>query len=479
MMDGTCRTNMRKAILLCWGAWTFCAGANLQPRDLLFISVHRNPTKVVSDDKVAFVLTEGGVLQYDYRRGQWMDNVAPGMGIQDIAYHPDKNQLLMLTSAGGTLEYNPAFRRVSPSITPFQAASAGSAAGELSGLSLGGDFTFLGDAVRDRWNRRAPVGSALVFDYDHLWLLTTGHGPFLGSVRRKEAASLWFGFYDPSITAMAGTGKDLWFGSPNSAGALVRAKVDLSEWSVYAAQQDYEFPDGFIYDIAAWRDCLWLATAKGVVRRDASGHFRLYRRLLGSADLIVYRLFAHGDRLYAGTEKGAAALDAPEAEFRAAELPVNIAPAVWDFCESEKDLWAATRYGLFVERKDGWKSFKDVTKEDVPEGYGVNVAAVAYKDTVLYWADDSRIFEKRRGRKPKVVQELPRVFRLVFDGDMLYAGFEGGVRAYDVKTRLWTDFRLEDGIPGRKAQCFLVRDGILWIGTDLGVMRVILRPYLP
>jgi ligand-binding sensor domain-containing protein len=471
----------RKVTLLSWAAWSFCAGANLQPADLLFISTHRNPTQVSSDDRSAYVLTEGGVLLYDYRRRRWMDNIAAGMGIKDMAYNPDRNLLRMLKADGTVLEYNPAFRRVQPSSDPFQPSPGGTVPGELNGLSLGGEYAYLGEAgVRDRYNRRAAVTQARVFDYDHLWLLTAGHGPFLGSLRRKEAESVWFGLHDPAVTAIYAAGKDLWFGSSNPAGALVRAKSDLTEWKVYPAQQDYEFPDGHVRDLVSWRNHLWLATAKGVARQDlASGRFRFYRRMLGTTDLAVFRLHVHGDRLYAGTEKGVASLAAPEAEFKAEELPVGIAPAVADFFTKDKDLWAATGYGLFIKRKDGWKSFKDVTPQDVPEGYGVPVTSVGHQDTSLYFADANRVIEKPKKKQPKTLFDLEKVFRLIVDGSMLYAGFDGGVRAYNLKTRLWVDFRLEDGIPGNKVQSLLVREGYLWIGTDLGVMRVKLKPYLP
>ncbi len=421
------------------------------------------------------------MLLYDYGRGQWMDNIGTGLGVNAIAYFPDQNQLLMRLPDGSALTYNPAFRRVAPATTAFRESPGGTTPSDLNGLSLGGDFTFLGDGVRDRYNRRDSVNLARVFDYDHLWVLTAGDGAFLGSYRRKEAESVWFGLYDSSVISIYGAGQNMWFGAPDPAGALVRAKSDLSEWKIYAAQQDYEFPDGTLYDMVEWKNYLWLATAKGVVRQDENtGQFRLFNRMQGSTDINVYRLFVFQDRLYAGTEKGVAVLEAPEAQFQAAPLPVDIAPPVSDFCISRgKDLWAATRYGLFVLRKDGWKSIKDVTLEDVPDAYGVDVTTVGYADSTLYWADADHIYAKRPKQQTKSVIDLANVFRIVMEDGVMYAGFDDGVRAYNLKSHLWVDFRLEDGIPGHKVQSLFVQNGLLWIGTDLGVMRVTLRPYLP
>src|SRR5688572_24977107 len=105
--------HVRKILFVAFGLLAgIASAANLQTQDLLFISKHRNPVMVESDDKTAYVLTEGGVLMYDYRRRQWQDNIALGRGVKDIAFNASQNRLLMLTAEGTVLEYNPAFRRV-------------------------------------------------------------------------------------------------------------------------------------------------------------------------------------------------------------------------------------------------------------------------------------------------------------------------------------------------------------------------------
>ena len=57
--------------------------------------------------------------------------------------------------------------------------------------------------------------------------------------------------------------------------------------------------------------------------------------------------------------------------------------------------------------------------------------------------------------------------------------FYTGVTVYDLNKRLWTDFRLQDGIPGSRVLSLSLDAGKLWIGTDVGVGRVNYRPYLP
>jgi ligand-binding sensor domain-containing protein len=472
------------ASLVAWPTLQTAGAANLQTQDLLFISKHRNPTIVESDDKTAYVLTEGGVLMYDYRRRQWQDNIAAGRGVKDIAYNTSQNRLLMLTSSNTVLEYNPSFRRVTPSSQTFTKEATGEGAGDLTGLSLGPDYFWLGDGVRDKHNRRVDVNTSRVFDYDNLWLLTAGHGTFLGSQRRKDLTPNWFGLYDSTVSAIHGDGTNMWFGSPVSDGAVVSAANDLTGWQVYPGQQDYTFPDAAVNDITSWRNNVWFATNQGVVRFDPSnGKFQQYRRMLGSTDLKVNRLMVHGDRLFAGTERGIASLGDPEETFRGEELPVSVTPAIRDFHVNAhakgNHLWAATDYGLLVLLPNGWRTIRDVTRDDVPEAYGVRVAAVTSANGNMYWAGEDRLYVKPLGEGPRTVFTQDGIFRLVVDGGFMYVAHTFGVRVYNLKNNLWTDFRLEDGIPGRRVTAMIVRDGFLWVGTDLGVMRIRARPYLP
>src|SRR5690606_37242721 len=113
--------------------------------------------------------------------------------------------------------------------------------------------------------------------------------------------------------------------------------------------------DGVINDIVSWKGSTWLATNQVVVRHDpGTGRFQHYRRMLGSTDMKINRLFVHMDRLYAGTDRGIADLADPSAQFRGNELPINVTPAIRDFHTNihprGNDLWAATDYGLLVLR---------------------------------------------------------------------------------------------------------------------------------
>src|SRR4051812_24003547 len=161
------------AIAAAWAALSapsVSLAANLQTRDLLFISTHKSPTQVVGDSKMAFILTEGGVLCYDYRRQAWVDNLNLGQTIQSIRYSASRSKLYAVLAGGALLEYNPAFRRFTDaSLEEWNAAGEAGKPADLTGLTLSENDFFLGDAIRDKYMRRAPITQSRVFDYDNLW----------------------------------------------------------------------------------------------------------------------------------------------------------------------------------------------------------------------------------------------------------------------------------------------------------------------
>lgn len=490
--------NIRTACASALLALGISRAANLQTQDLFFFSTHKYPTQVVGDSKNAFLLTEGGILMYDYRRNAWMDNLVTGRAVASIAYSSARAKLYVLLQGGATLEYNPAFRRFTDApLSDYKAAADAGSAADLTGLTLGNNDFFLGDAIRDKYMRRAPIDQARIFEYDNLWVLTQGLGPFYGSQRRKQAASMWFGLDFPATAVIYPDGGDIWFGScrsdyastgasigiaAQSNGSLVKSKADLNGWKTYAAQLEYGFGDGCVRDVKAWRDFIWLATDKGVVRHDPrTGLFRQYRHMMGSVDIRVNGLHVHGDKLHVATERGVAFLEDPAKEdFRTlGEIPVPGGLEVFEMATNNKDIWAATRYGLYVFQAGAWKSLDQVSGKDVPEASQVTIPSVLYRDTTLYWISGNRVMIKPRKQAAKVLLERDRPIRLRTEGDYLYVAFHSGVTAYHVRKGLWTDFRLEDGIPGSRVLSMALSQGKLWIGTDAGVQRIAIGPYLP
>lgn len=455
--------------------------ANLQPADLLFVSSHRSPRKVVGDDRNAFLITEGGVLHYDYRKRAVLDNIGASQGVVDAAWSPSENRLFLKDAQEHILEYSPVFRRLQGSSASALPSSPSPASpGDLTGMSLGGGYAYLGDEIRDSQNRRVPVRSAAVFEYDNLWLLTEGFGAFLGSARRRQADPLWFGLWDPSVQAIAALPDGVWFGGPRADGGVVRANADLSSWKVFPAGQDMGFTEATVYDIAAWKGSTWLATQRGVVKLDpATGRGKLLRHFHGQTDVPVYRLHEHEGALYAGTEKGVAVLNHPGQSFQNVDLPLGVDVRVRDFVSKGRDLWAATQYGLFLTRDGKWMTLKDVSPQDGAEAYGIPIPSVGFQDTSLYWATESRVFVKPRRQQPRVLTERDRIFRIRFHKGLLFIGFAGGVTVFNTESGLWSDFRLADGIPGNQVQAFALQGDDLWVGTDTGAMRIRLKPYLP
>ncbi len=467
--------------------------ANLQTQDVFFFSTHKRPMQIVGDSKNAFILTEGGVLLYDYRRSAWVDNLAPGLTVNAIRYSPSRSRFFLQLQGGRILEYNTTFRRLNDAPqSDFDIASDEGAAADLNGVTLEGNDLFMGDMIRDRYMRRIPITLSKVFEYDNLWILTHGAGLYYGSLRRKQAAPFWFGLADKNAQVVYPEGGNIWYGScktnlaatsgieSQSNGALVKSKSDLSTWKVYLAQLESGFNEGCIHDILAWKDFIWLATEKGVIRHDPrSGQFISYSHLLGGNFVRVNSLHVHDGALYAATQEGVAYLSDPQGEFQSMGSLIQGGIVVNELISKDKDLWAATRYGLFVHQVDGWKDLKTVSGKDVPEAMGINVPSVAYHDSSLYWISGNKVMIKPKKQLPKVMLERDQPFRIRFEGDMMFLGYYSGVLVYDLNRKLWTDFTLKDGIPGTRVQTFALDGGKLWIGTDEGVERLNYKPYLP
>jgi hypothetical protein len=453
--------------------------ANLQTQDLFFIGSHLFPTDVVGDDRNAYVRTESGILVFDYRKRIFVDNLLPGVPVQSLRFSKAKSRLYVQTAEGAGYEYNPVFRRMMP-YREQDAGGGGEGVGaDLTGLGMGSGYLFMGDGVRDKWNRRVPLSQAKVFDYDNLWVLTQGFGSFIGSSRRKEVEPLWFGLYDKAAQSMVVDKGRIWFGGASAAGGLASARTDLSDWKAYPAQQEYDFPNGAIQSMVTWKGFIWLATGLGVVRlTPEKNQFKFFRKL-GSTDLGVLSLLVHEDHLYAGTEQGVAMLEFPDGQFHELPTPGGITVPVYDLASKNQDLWAGTRFGLFVTRKGEWKTLKEVSGTDVPEAMGQEVRSVGYHDSTLYWLSGNRVMVKPRKQQPRVLLERDRPFRIRFTEKYLFVGWYGGLTVWNLERGLWTDFNLSDGIPGNQVLSFANSEDALWIGTDLGALRITLRGYLP
>ncbi len=462
---------------------SLAAAANLQPRDVLFLSTHKSPVQVVSDDRQAFVLTEGGILQYDYRRAAWVDNLYAGFGDQRVRgiYLPKDRGMLWVDVGGRYLEYNPTFQRFTDAGGNLPGGDLGlGREPDLTGLVLNEEYFFMGDGIRDRYMRRAPLTQARVFDYDNLWVLTDGLGPFLGSARRKDASSAWFGLDDPDVTVLARGRDRIWFGSCEIDGGLVSARSDLSGWKMHLARKEQGFVHGCVHDILPWRNFVWLATENGVVRhRPQTSEFRHYSLFQGTSVMRINRLHEHAGALFAATESGVSRMESPDDGFVSVPTPQGIDIAVNALGSNGADLLAGTRYGVYIRRAENWNALKDISPESAPSSYGIDVPDISYHREALYWIAQNRVMVKPKGKPARSLLQRDQPDRIAFHDDLIFLSFRTGVTVYNLANNLWTDFRLEDGIPGTRVRTFLVDGDFLWIATDAGVTRIRIRTHLP
>ena len=149
-------------------------------------------------------------------------------------------------------------------------------------------------------------------------------------------------------------------------GALVKAKSDLNGWKAYPAQLEYGFGDGCVRDVKAWKDFIWLATDKGRgAARSAHGpvpDHSPHDGQHGRARELPATSTRAGCIL--GTERGVCFLDDVSKEDlpTLGELPIPGGVQVFELASKDKDLWAATRYGLHVFQDGAWKSLNQVSR---------------------------------------------------------------------------------------------------------------------
>ncbi len=458
--------------------------ANLQPRDILFVSTHKRPVQVVSDDRQAFVLTEGGILMYDYRRSAWVDNIHMGLQGERVRglYLPKDRGMLWVDVGGRYLEYNPTFQRFTDAGRSLPGGDLGlGREADLIGLVLNEEYFFLGDGIRDRYMRRASLTQARVFDYDNLWVLTDGLGPFLGSARRKDAASVWFGLDNPDVTAMALGGDRIWFGSCEVEGALISARsANLGDWNMRLARKEQGFVHGCVHDIFPWRDYIWLASEHGVVRhRPNTRDFRHYDLFQGGSGVRINRLHNHVGALFAATQSGVSRMANPDEGFVTVPTPEGIDIPVNALGSNGPDLLVGTRYGVYIRRGEKWNALKDFTPESAPSSYGIDVPDITYHGGALYWLARNQVMVKPKGKSAHPLLQRDQPTRLEVHDNLLFVAFRSGVTVFNLQNNLWTDFRLEDGIPGSQVRTFLVEGDFLWVATDAGATRIRIRAHLP
>ncbi|MFC1584020.1 hypothetical protein ACFL5V_00585 [Fibrobacterota bacterium] len=432
-----------------------------------------------------YIAAGKGVLIFNQSKNAWESSIRTEHEIKDIFYSQERDKLRILTGQGA-LEYNENFRDwYAVDSLRFTAGDSGKLEQEqlqalsgLSGVSMPYPWHFMGDAIRDKYMRQSPVTRAVVFDYDRLWVLTSGSGVFTGSKRRSFIKPAWFGLDDPNIhTVFIHQGK-IWFGSNNSGSAFIRTDEGLNDWEQFRpGHYGGSFPNAAVWDMVFWNGFYWLATDDGVVRFNPDANqFARYGYFQGLRADKAICLEVHGNRLYAGTERGLTVLEGPHRDFRPLPHPNIRSLKVYSLKSHGNQLWVASKFGLYMfnHQNQGWSQPRTVYVTQ-----GLPILDVVAEGDAIYWIEADKLM-RQTGTKPSVeLKKYNNLKNLKIHGGYVYGAYDSGVFAYNLKNGLDVDYGINDGIIGKRVNTLAIENKYLWVATDLGVSRINGARFLP
>ena len=131
-------------------------------------------------------------------------------------------------------------------------------------------------------------------------------------------------------------------------------------------------------------------------------------------------------------------------------------------------VWAGTADGAVWRGQDeSWTRF--TTADGLPDARVLSVAAT---DAGTVWAGTDRgLARLDDGRWTRLTDEgpVPSVHALTADGEELWVATDSGVWHHD--SEHWTGHTAAAGVPGRVLDLTVDDDGMVWAGTDDGVVR--------
>lgn len=221
---------------------------------------------------------------------------------------------------------------------------------------------------------------------------------------------------------------------------------------------------------------LWVAAQSGLFRLDERGPQRV---VLPTADVPVYDLEMHEDRLWVGTSGRLFALDPEGLETEELPLPVPEGTRVSDIeFDSDGRLWLATPYGLV--RGEPGRLQTLTTRDGLPNRR--MLAVTEDREGLIWVATDQGLVKILPGPFEGYSAEsglLASFVRTINEDDRqrLWLGTREGLQIVPRRDGDWdlsaaTTILREDGLPDNRVYCIAFgQPGTAWIATAQGVVR--------
>jgi len=499
-----------------------------RPGDWVSFPVLRFASSLAMDPNMIYAATTGGISRYDYYRKEWnlpytWSDGLDGSPAVAVAYDGDSGYLWCATEHGLNIRIPGAeqWRQTSyqdAGITPVSAIGMGrnhvwlksgeayyktehtgdhferatgvdsqndaalwhAGSGSLPQLFMSAGCLFdptgtIMDSELRRWN----ISTSLQDEFRNLWIGTRGMGIGWADLNTLRLEMLPYGLFQPDVQAVVMDEDGLWVGGlhePGSEGGITHWDIGRGEWSYYETGYSTGLRSDQVTYIIPDTDCVWFATADGLVRYDKGtagwGFWNAHQNLWSDEVLCL----ALGDgALWIGTRYGVNRLRLPELNLEQMRDPRLNNRCVYGI-ETDGDwVWAGTDRGLFRYSRsdDEWIPVKGYTGMLVQEVYAVSV----WENEAWFATDDGveaydKISDQWRGFSKNQYPTGGPFNVIVADSDVVWIGTEGrGVLKYLKSENRWRTFTTGDGLLDDSVRDILIDGDYVWFGTAKGLTR--------
>ncbi len=491
-----------------------------RPDERVVLTDHSYVDAIGAGSDVVYVVTRGGIGVYDIRFRRWEPPVAlpPGLpvGAARSAIVDPVDRSLWIGTTFGVTRYDPHLRSFDDvsvgggvwdlmfdsadpirgvyvrsrvgwqllqrgSVIPMDAGPlpppgrqlrAGSVESVLARMpSLMARSTL---ALTDERLRRYRFTAAAETPYtEEIFLGTDGYGVLRVDPATLEITRLPFGLPSEGVAAVEPTASGVWVGSGARArrGWLTQVGEDLQRYIYEEGPPATGFRFDVVYDLVAHGDALWAATDRGLWRVVPGGQTRrMAAGVIGEAQ-SVYAVAAGDTGIWAATDRGLVFVDEREGDAMVADA--SVMEPLYAVAVLGDAVWVGGDRGLGVlpNGDDAIRVPADVAEEPL---LAAPIAALAVVGDTVVVALTDRIAWRDLGGHWSIERplgEIGEISSLVAEAGGVWVAGIRGLAWFGFAGRAYRFLTVPGDLPGPIRRIGATRD-YLWVGTDAGLVRI-------
>jgi len=362
---------------------------------------------------------------------------------------------------------------------------------EVPALRAFSDLLTRDDALRS-WR---PSSAAQVAGMSEVWLGTLGGGIYLADPLFNRARHMTFGLFEPGVSALALASDGVWAAAlgaePRGTGGVTFASADLQSWRWLRGPADGSMAALPAYDMLVRDGSVWIATERGVARRDTRPTDRErapeWSWTTNRDARRAYALAVQGGNVWAGTDAGVVLVGAitpdggtaPDLEATSAGSLGSLGGMgrVRALLASGDTLWVGSAAGLRIVRLPGGEPTRPLGL-NVPSWMRQPIVALARGDSVVLVATDDRVgmIDLSSGAvmllpgNPDLAR-LGHLTALAMDARTIWIGGERGAVVIERATGLLRSTNVP-GTPSEPVFDIALQPDFAWLATPSGLVRI-------